>query len=614
MKLIKIRRNSVTQLRNLAIVLLVLANVYIISNYVFGRAADRIEVEIINDMASASYMGCHEFRLSSTMISGLRGFVTVRLCKAKCMEKGMNYALLQGGSKCYCSNVGGDGIVHTDGACTMPCSGNATEHCGGAHTASVYTVRIPDGNLEWTPWMTLEDSGDMRRLRGCSRQRFRHTREYSPVSAPTYTCTMSIERKMIVSSAGGIRWSKPFESHYIGCFTLGGFASIPPVKVGAALPEAVAACLELCSKSVTAYAAVVKLSEAARACTCMSSLGTSRPLDTCSSGYGATVFSTTPIVNNSISLKFEADRPQVKILLLGYFRGGTTFASSLLNRYPGAFYTYEPDSMLGVKWKGIDSFGSAIEMNNVFAEKVLDRYFRCDMYKIPGHFLSWYPDWGEDNVGFDSFEECKKKLSSTAYGLAKCIPVLEESCRRSDLVVAKTTRFLASSSVEAFVKRNPDLRIVHLVRDPRGTLASRQRVSAYFREDVQHHSQVLCKEILAINDLFAYLKDHYNVHTMHYEDLAVTPMKAAGALYRNLEMDFLQQMKDHIQQVTASNKTHIRNYFFSIHRSDAAKHATSWKQHLKMEIIRTIDSQCLKLYEVFNEHYSQHAPLAEELP
>ncbi|CAG8662879.1 43_t:CDS:10, partial [Acaulospora colombiana] len=66
------------------------------------------------------------------------GTTTIEKCTAICFEKSFQYAGVEYGGDADCSNsIAGTGKSVTDG-CTMPCSGDSTQICGGGNRINIY--------------------------------------------------------------------------------------------------------------------------------------------------------------------------------------------------------------------------------------------------------------------------------------------------------------------------------------------------------------------------------------------------------------------------------------------------------------------------------------------
>ncbi len=75
--------------------------------------------------------------------------MTVEKCVSYCAGKNYAYAGVQYGKWCFCGNAPGNKIDQA--TCSMPCSGNSTQTCGGPWANSVYSVRHFKGAVSAPP-------------------------------------------------------------------------------------------------------------------------------------------------------------------------------------------------------------------------------------------------------------------------------------------------------------------------------------------------------------------------------------------------------------------------------------------------------------------------------
>jgi len=67
---------------------------------------------------------------------------TPEACRAWCEDKGFDYAGMNNGTNCGCTN--GVGSMYAAArACTVPCEGDKTRMCGGAQAYGMNRVKIP---------------------------------------------------------------------------------------------------------------------------------------------------------------------------------------------------------------------------------------------------------------------------------------------------------------------------------------------------------------------------------------------------------------------------------------------------------------------------------------
>lgn len=110
------------------------------------RADDVKSIEF-SGSGNYSYLGCFRDQGDPTGTSGrdLHGFVanesgmTTEKCVSLCRAKSFQYAGTQYSTWCFCGNsYGRSGPADN---CTMRCSGNQSQTCGGTWANSVYSVR-----------------------------------------------------------------------------------------------------------------------------------------------------------------------------------------------------------------------------------------------------------------------------------------------------------------------------------------------------------------------------------------------------------------------------------------------------------------------------------------
>ncbi len=65
--------------------------------------------------------------------------MTVEACARFCFYNGFTFAGVEHASECYCgSALQARSVAAADGDCSMECSGDASQMCGGPNRLSVY--------------------------------------------------------------------------------------------------------------------------------------------------------------------------------------------------------------------------------------------------------------------------------------------------------------------------------------------------------------------------------------------------------------------------------------------------------------------------------------------
>ncbi|PVF97904.1 WSC-domain-containing protein [Serendipita vermifera] len=121
-------------------------------------------------------MGCYTDSVAARTLPNqfnVEGDMTVEKCTNVCLENAFKYAGVEYGVECYCANeIGGTGQTANAG-CNMPCSGDATQTCGGGNRINIYTYAgndLPSGSTikeavgAWEYQDCYSDSIDIRTL------------------------------------------------------------------------------------------------------------------------------------------------------------------------------------------------------------------------------------------------------------------------------------------------------------------------------------------------------------------------------------------------------------------------------------------------------------------
>ena len=187
-------------------------------------------------------------------------------------------------------------------------------------------------------------------------------------------------------------------------------------------------------------------------------------------------------------------KKQKLVLLFSNKRSGSSFVGQFFDKNPNTFYLFEPlfpftrncdvlvqkrvevlKQMLNCQFQGIqseyekafkitrhsDQFAKCIENNLCFSERnqqLLERYNKTCQ---------------QNHKNYLKKQGCKPFHDSE---------VLSKICRNSSVVAFKILRICDISTLDALIndnaiRSNADLKIIHLVRDPRAIIASRLVVS-----------------------------------------------------------------------------------------------------------------------------------------
>ncbi|XP_061628436.1 carbohydrate sulfotransferase 1-like isoform X1 [Phyllopteryx taeniolatus] len=325
------------------------------------------------------------------------------------------------------------------------------------------------------------------------------------------------------------------------------------------------------------------------------------------------------------------ESPRKHILLFATTRSGSSFTGQLLNQHPEIFYMFEP--LYHIQQAFTNSSGRMRRsldrraLLGAYRDLLLNLY-NCDLrfmesYIRPepqdhvtnsffrrssSHALCSPPVCLEGGEGAtpDSPEEswCTKKCGGLNLTLAS------KSCLSRGQVAIKTVRIPEVGDLRTLAE-DPrlDLKIIHLVRDPRAILASRMTAfSDQFRAwkiwnatgrqpryvDLSQITST-CKDMVASAEAGlrrpTWLQGRYRL--VRYEDLAFNPKHRANELYQFIGLEMEDRVQTWIERNTNSNLSapFEWNYKYSTTR-DSRMTAESWRLRLGYDIVRTVQNLC----------------------
>jgi len=182
------------------------------------------------------------------------------------------------------------------------------------------------------------------------------------------------------------------------------------------------------------------------------------------------------------------------LLIITYYRAGSSFFSQIFNQHPDVFYQFEP----------IFPYGRDCETHIQDKIRTLEKLTRCSF----SDSLNWshkykteklrnsnefsYNDKACISYGAcfrtNSKSLCSEELCPQPSGQVGKLPCgycgqlnlykTGEVCRRKKVHAIKIIRICEVKWLLELIKKNSELKIIHLVRDPRGLLSSRLKLHA----------------------------------------------------------------------------------------------------------------------------------------
>jgi len=243
-----------------------------------------------------------------------------------------------------------------------------------------------------------------------------------------------------------------------------------------------------------------------------------------------------------------------QILIATTWRSGSTFLGDLLNHYKGTFYYFEP----------LHYYSSLKDLKTVQSEPdFLKSLYTCSfnsenigflthVSKPPNKFIF-------ENHNFRLWNSCKNLLPKNA--MCFMPDYLNHVCPLFPIKLIKTVRLRVRKIEKLLGDPAMDLKVIVLVRDPRGVYNSRNTgpVKNWCKNDLCANPVTGCQDLN--NDIQAAftLESRYpgSVRLVRYEDLSMFPEETARSMLDFLDLPFTEGIAHYIETHTSKEKLKV---------------------------------------------------------
>lgn len=195
------------------------------------------------------------------------------------------------------------------------------------------------------------------------------------------------------------------------------------------------------------------------------------------------------------------------------------------------------------------------------------------------------------------YARCVKTQNNTAGSVRMCVKLMTKQCHQSPVRIVKTVR-MKMTSVNLLMKWLPDLKVIHLIRDPRGKMHSELglvRASATIQ--FINFARVICDRIMADTQLTSSLKLKFpgRINVLLYEKLATFPLETSKRIYTFLNMEFSNSTKVLVRGYTESDADESCKWCTK--RTNSKSRASLWRSTIDLSLMNLIDRECYFLYK-----------------
>ena len=190
----------------------------------------------------------------------------------------------------------------------------------------------------------------------------------------------------------------------------------------------------------------------------------------------------------------------------------------------------------------------------------------------------------EDLEGFppiQTYMDCSKPSRDAAKA---CLPHLLQECKARPIKVSKILRVNMSAMID-ILQDFPKLKVIHLIRDPRAIIMSRQnwyprRVPLNFSIQARRVCTKMAEDIHRRQEI----EKRYPGLTMEvvYENIATNPTENIAAMYKFAGINMTESTISGLNEITSKSR-------------DISE---KWRTQISAERKKLVDAECQELYKI----------------
>ncbi|KAL4223933.1 hypothetical protein ACF0H5_017394 [Mactra antiquata] len=308
---------------------------------------------------------------------------------------------------------------------------------------------------------------------------------------------------------------------------------------------------------------------------------------------------------NDSKLTVADDKQPVFVLILTYARSGSSWLGSITSMAENSMYVFEP--LHGIIKEGFYMKDKLCHYDNTcrdqqlnetetseFAMDTLYKLYTCQFTKLHPEALIQFIRFLETKPMKTEFKTCFRQNRFPEI----CLLQLEANCLNTSHRILKTIR-VSMEIAAIMLERIPNLRIIHLVRDPRGITNSRQKARSTFRTSAKTrpHSKSLCNIMNSNMNYSDLIQAKYpgRLKTVFYESLAERPVDGAKFVYDFMKSNLTETISKNIYQSSHADVEDTNYYGTS--RSNSSLTAYAWRKTFGIAKTRIVDNACRDVYQ-----------------
>ncbi|XP_013421979.1 carbohydrate sulfotransferase 3 [Lingula anatina] len=308
--------------------------------------------------------------------------------------------------------------------------------------------------------------------------------------------------------------------------------------------------------------------------------------------------------------------PAKQVILLTHGRSGSSWLGELLNYNPNALYYFEPLHALKEDIQRRRQFlyttGKTEQApgpkDATVSIRITENFLNCHFENVPLSVLapgglkhSWFTIGGRHRQ-MSRFKSCILYETDDR----PCIPLLTSACQNASIVSFKTIRMTLRMTA-GMLERNPALKILYLIRDPRATMLSSWKTFEKLRTEtiapvginLFNFIRGYCKNVGDNANMYQEMETKFpgRILVIRYEDAIKDPVRKAEEVYQFLGHRMPSEVRDFVRDSASAKED---NGVFGTSRTDPAQTAYKWVPTIPLKLVELVENECSHGMKYFN--------------
>ncbi|KAJ0181057.1 hypothetical protein K1T71_003142 [Dendrolimus kikuchii] len=296
-------------------------------------------------------------------------------------------------------------------------------------------------------------------------------------------------------------------------------------------------------------------------------------------------------VNRLEDLLLESGGQPKRSVIISSWRSGSTFLGQILNVMPANYYHYEPFFEHKLQISGPPLADKA--------SKMVNNLLKCNYVDMEDYFEYRKRDLDQFTHNTRLWNICKHKLE-----LCYDADIMNKICKLFPFQSMKLVRYRLRLVQNILEDHQLNIRVVLLIRDPRGVLQSRRHLDFCQKAPDCREPERLCADM--VNDYVAakqlMLDYPGRLKIVRYEELAFNPKGETLELYKFLKLGGLQSVEKFLYSHTNVKIAGVTSTY-RITRDIPFK----WKHLLDFKYVAKIQMACKEAMSLWGYRKAENA-------